>query len=145
MKRVIITALTVLFASAAVAGACELQFSLFDAAGTERAVAAGTGSPINLEVGLEYTLRMAYREDHRSCTVQPEDTLLLLDGARWREARDTQPLVLAAPVVWTQPRARTHEAEIGFTAAAAGNWTLEIIRECSRGGYYGELLFVVTE
>ena len=147
MKHIIITVLAVFFSAAAIAGACELQFYLIDPAGIQRPVSAGTGSsggPIRLELGGEYTLKMTYREDHRNCTVPPGDTLLFLDGSRWRVARETQPLVLAAPVAWTQPQARTHEAEVHFTAAAAGSWTLEIIRECSRGGYRGELLFEVT-
>ncbi|MBN1834776.1 MAG: hypothetical protein JW820_02935 [Spirochaetales bacterium] len=147
MKRIIIIALGVFLAAAAVAGACELHFSLVDSAGIERPVSAANGSSgdsIPLELGEEYTLQMVYREDHRNCTVEPEDTVLLLEGARWRPARDTQPLILAAPVTWTQPQSRTNQAEVRFVAAAAGSWTLEIIRECDRGGYHGELVFAVA-
>ena len=100
MKRVIITALAVFLASAAVAGAF--------------------GVPIPFQLGEEYPLRMVYREDHRNCAVRPEDTVLLLEGARWRVARHTQPLILGAPVRWTQPRARTNEVKtIGNRPVAA--------------------------
>jgi len=147
MKRIGAIAAVILLAAAAVAGACELHFYLIDAEGVERPLSADGGSsadPVHLELGQQYILRIVYLEDHRNCEVRPEDTLLLLDGARWRVGRETQPLVLAAPVTWSQPRTRTHEGEVRFTAAAAGTWTLEFIRECDRGGYHGQLLFEVT-
>ena len=128
--------------TASSAWACELRYTLIDAAGNARAIAAGP--PVELAQGAKYALRVEYYEDHRNCDVKPESTVFLLEGARWRPARETQPLVLEAAIAWTRPRTRTNVGEARFTAAAAGTWTLEILRECSRGGYRGELVFAVS-
>jgi hypothetical protein len=119
-----------------------MEYTIIPAGGEE--IRVEPGSPIALAQGQDYVLRMEYYEDHRNCTAKPEETLLLLDGSRWRENRDDQPLVLSSSPVWTKPKSRTNVGELAFTAAAPGSFRLEIIRECTRDGYQGELLFVVS-
>lgn len=96
-----------------------------------------------LQAGAQYTLEMVYVENHRNCTVSPDETLYLLDGSRWRVARDTQPLVLAALPEWTAPARRTHAGTFPFAAQTPGVWALEVVRVCDRGGYHGTLIFEV--
>jgi hypothetical protein len=123
------------------AAACEMNYTLTSGDGTT--VTVRPEQPIELELGSTYVLALEYYEDHRNCTVQPEETLLLLEGSRWRENRETQPLLLTAPIEWTSPKNRTNLALVEFTATSAGTFRLEIIRSCTREGYDGELVFVV--
>ena len=124
------------------AAACTMEYTIIPVGGEEMSIQPG--SPIALTLGQDYILRMEYYEDHRNCTAKPEETLLLLDGSRWREDRDSQPLVLTASPVWTKPKNRTNVGELEFTATTLGSFQLEIIRECTRDGYQGELVFVVS-
>ncbi len=136
-------ALLLLLVAGAPAAACEFVYTLIGPDGEERSIE--TSNTTTLREGAAYTLRMAYREDHRNCNIGPEDTLYLLDGARWRLERETQPLVLTTEPAWNQPSSRSHVGELQFTAATAGEWSLELIRTCHRDGYAGTLRFVVEE
>ncbi len=142
MKRsIIVIALATVFALIE-ATACTMEYTIIPAGGEE--VSVEPGSPFTLAQGQDYILRMEYYEDHRNCTAKPEETLLLLDGSRWREDKAGQPLVLSSSPVWTKPKSRTNVGEFEFTAVAPGSFCLEIIRECTRDGYQGELVFVVS-
>ena len=143
MKKIIAGAAVIL---AAVVGqpafACIPDFTLIDSEGRETVL--DIGNLIELDSGQEYVLRIEYWEDHRNCSAKPEETLFILDGARWRVERETQPLILSANPEWTRPESRTNLGELRFIAASPGKWVLEIIRVCDRGGYAGRLEFHVS-
>lgn len=143
MKKIIAVA-AVVFAAVLVhpAFACIPDFTLIDSDGHETIL--DIENPVELDAGRDYTLRIEYWEDHRNCSAKPEETMFLLDGARWRVGRETQPLVLSAAPEWTRPAARTNVGELRFTAVNPGEWILEIIRVCDRGGYSGQIEFHVS-
>ncbi len=122
--------------------ACRQEYFLVGPNESESAIDASTTTQIAL--GETYTLRIEYYEDHRNCTAIPEETMFLLDGARWRVNRETQPLVLTATPEWNRPSSRTNVGEVTFHAAAAGTWRVEIVRTCTRDGYTGWLEFEVS-
>ena len=139
---IIIALLPVLFTiSAATAAACNYTYTVIDAEGRE--VRISEGERATLTQGESYILRMEYHENHRNCRVSPEETLYLLDGARWRLDRETQPLLLTGMPEWIQPAPRTHRGEFAFTASAAGDWLFEVVRVCDRGGYHGRFFLEV--
>lgn len=121
--------------------ACNYTYTFIDQAGNATVVAEGERA--TLTAGERYTLTMEYHENHRNCSVSPQETLYLVDGSRWREGRETQPLVLVSMPQWEQPARRTHRGDFQFIAARAGVWSLEIVRVCDRGGYHGELFIEV--
>ncbi len=122
--------------------ACRQEYVLVAPNGSESAIEASSTTRVAL--GETYTLRIEYYEDHRNCTAIPEETMFLLDGARWRVNRETQPLVLTATPEWNRPSSRTNVGEVTFHAAAAGTWRVEIVRTCTRDGYTGWLEFEVS-
>ncbi len=121
---------------------CEFTFAMIDSQGVHREI--DPLKPVILESGDSYTLVMSYWEDHRNCRILPEETRLLLDGARWRVLRDTQPLILAADPSWEQTDTRTHEGMVHFTARSTGSWVLEVVRICDRAGFVEEIVILVT-
>ncbi len=140
MRRII---LMILLTAAAALPACEFTYTLTDSSGTQRDIT--TNVPVVLDLGEAYTLTLSYWEDHRSCPLGPEGTLFLLDGARWRVLRDTQPLMLLDHVSWDDASSRTKTGTLTFTAQLSGSWVLEVLRICTREGYQGELIFLVRE
>ncbi len=141
MEKRIVTFLVLLLAGSIATFACNYTYTVIDAAGNAQRISEGETAI--LQQGGEYTLQMVYVENHRNCTVSPDQTLYLLDGSRWRVARDTQPLILTSPPDWEEPRSRTHSGEFPFVANVSGTWTLEVVRVCDRGGYTGEIHFEV--
>lgn len=139
-KRIFLVAL-LFVAGNGVLWACNYTFTLIDSQGTTQGVQEGV--PVSVTQDETYTLNIRYVENHRNCTVTPEETIFLLDGSRWRVQRDTQPLLLTAAPEWSQPAQRTHEADFIFQPQTAGPWNLEIVRVCDRGGYTGLLTFEV--
>ncbi len=121
--------------------ACNYTYTVIDPTGRETVVSEGNS--LTLVQGETYVLRMEYWENHRNCTVTPEDTLYLVDGARWRPDRDTQPLILRETAEWEQTASRTHRGEFTFDAAREGAWSVEVVRVCDRGGYHGAFLLEV--
>ena len=121
--------------------ACNYTYTVIDSVGRETPVTEGNSAI--LIRGETYTLRMEYHENHRNCNVSPEETLYLVDGARWRLDRETQPLILRAMPDWEQPASRTHRGEFTFTASQEGSWQVEVVRVCDRGGYHGEFVLEV--
>ncbi len=139
-KKLFITAaLLLLFATGAFA--CEFTYMIRSSDGkSERVI---PGRPAELESGESYTLTVSYREDHKNCIVAPEDTLFLVEEERWREGKDYLALTLVSSEGWKSD-GRSHEASFVFTASKQGEWPLEVIRECTRGGYKATLLFRVA-
>ncbi len=123
------------------AAACELSFKLIDETGVSRRILPG--ATVALDKFATYTLRIEFVEDHRNCLYEPEDTLFLLDDAKWRPQKDEQGLVLSAPIVWKVKTRTLNTSDIVFSAAASGTYDLRIIRECSKGGYDESIIFSV--
>lgn len=137
------TSIAVLFlAGCAGLWACEMSYSLAMADG--RHLTLQPGQSIALEQGKEYRLILEYYEDHRACIVGPDATLFFLDGSRWRPGRETAGLLLLEAVRWESAAPRQQRTEIPFVANQLGSFELEIIRECSKGGYQGSLSFLVS-
>jgi len=142
MKRLVLIGVLLLVA-VTVAWTCELTYTMTDSTGKSSPVVPG--KPIYLEPDASYSLAISFYEDHRNCPVAPSATLFLLDGARWNPARDTQPLLLSAPITWKESTARLNETTATFTTGDPGTFNLEIIRECpTKAGYSAQLVFVVA-
>jgi hypothetical protein len=69
--------------------------------------------------------------------------VFFLEEVKWKPGREL-PLLLAHPYAWEDTDARSHRATLSFQAVAAGSFELEILRECSKGGYDELLLFQVS-
>jgi hypothetical protein len=140
LKRLIGILLFLMF-SAGAAFACDLRFSLQDQAGVVTELKPG--DTVRLENGMSYTLHVVFREDHGRCLVTPEETIFLIDEEKWKAAKDYLPLILANPIVWRAEDSRSYSTDLVFSAASEGAFELEIIRECSKGGYEESILFIV--
>jgi len=138
-KLFIILALS--FAALWSASACEMAFKLVDDGGASRKILPG--STIALEAGRTYTLKVEFTEDHRNCLYEPDDTLFLLDDAKWRVNKAEQGLVLAQGIAWVENGRNLNLAELVFKAAKPGSYSLRILRECEKGGYDEVFTFVV--
>ncbi|PKL13723.1 MAG: hypothetical protein CVV52_04780 [Spirochaetae bacterium HGW-Spirochaetae-8] len=142
MKRLLLIGVFLLVAIAA-AWTCELTYTITDSAG--KSSPAVPGKPVYLEPDESYTLAIDFYEDHRNCPVPASATLFMLDGARWNPTRDTQALLLSAPIAWKETTARLNEASAKFSTGEPGTYTLEILRECpTKAGYSAQLVFVVV-
>lgn len=121
--------------------ACVFTFRLIDANGFERRLIPG--SAVNLELNMQYALHLEFLEDHRNCAVPADQTLFMIDGARWRENRESQGLNLNSAIVWTEETRTRNTALADFTAVQSGIFTLELSRSCSKGGYNEKIIFTV--
>jgi len=123
------------------ASACEMAFKLVDGTGSSRKILPG--STIALDAGKSYTIKVEFTEDHRNCLLEPEDTLFLLDGAKWRVNKEDQGLVLTKAVTWFESGKSLNLTDLVFKAATPGKYGLTILRECAKGGYDEVINFVV--
>jgi hypothetical protein len=139
MKRVL-PLLLFLSLPAAVIPACDFSFVLHDSDGAAQTLRPGTG--IVLEQGNSYDLEVTFTEDHGRCLLTPEDTEFYLEEVKWKPGRDL-PLVLEEAFTWESVDAGSHRATLSFRAGETGSFELEILRECSKGGYDEMLLFTV--
>ena len=135
-KRLLAIAFLILVAGAS-AHACIITYTLV---GPKQQSSIMPGRFFEVMTGERYRIKIAMREDHNNCRIEPEDTLFLLEEARWRVERETQPLVLLAPIEWVKVGSRRYTATIEFRVAAAGAWTIDVIRDCTRGGYHEKLI-----
>ena len=122
--------------------ACEFTYTITDPAGKTVRVVPGT--QILLTAGDTYTLTAVYKEDHNNCKVPAEDTLFLVEEERWKENKDYLALRLESSTNWSLPARRTHSVSFTFTAVKPGTWIMDVIRECTKGGYKEKLIFSVT-
>lgn len=125
---------------AALIPACEFSFALSGPDGAT--LPLRPGSETALQRGESYTLEVTFIEDHRKCLLTPEDTEFFLEEVKWKPGREL-PLVLEEAVSWEEADARTNRALLSFRAVEAGSFTLEVLRECDKGGYDELLLFSV--
>ncbi|NCC66500.1 MAG: hypothetical protein EOM15_17845 [Spirochaetia bacterium] len=142
MKRLLTTLILIVTLSYTALWACEFSYTITDT--QNKSVNVIPSQPAMLKMGETYTFSISFYEDHRNCVVSPSDTLFLLDGGRWRVARQAQGLVLDEAIVWEENSSRLNTGVGTFTALRPGSYTLEVIRECSRGGYTAELRFIVS-
>jgi len=135
-KRMAAVAFLVLVAGVS-AHACLITYALV---GPDGQTSITPNRAADLVVGESYRIEISMREDHNRCLIEPEDTMFLLEEARWRVNRETQPLVLLAPIEWVQMGSREFTAVIEFRVAEAGAWTIDVIRDCTKGGYHEKLI-----
>ena len=62
---------------------------------------------------------------------------------KWKSLKDYLPLQLVSRGEWVLDSSQTYVQEISFEAIEKGSWELEIIRDCSKGGYDEFLIFHV--
>lgn len=93
-----------------------------------------SGATATVQAGELYRIEIAMRENHSNCDLEAGDTMFLLEEGRWRVGRETQPLVLKSAIVWERTGSRSYTTAIEFLAAEIGTWTIDVIRECHRGG-----------
>jgi hypothetical protein len=127
--------------SISAASACDLRFTLQDRAGVVTELRAG--DTVSLENGMSYTLHVVFREDHGRCLVAPEETIFLMEEEKWKPSKDYLPLTLENSIIWKAEDAKSYGTDLTFSAASKGTFKLDIIRECSKGGYEEYILFVV--
>lgn len=133
--------ITTIFLAAIGGYACEMNFSLLSPDGTAKEILPGKS--ISLSAGESYTLRVKFTPDHRKCIVSPEETIYLLLEEKWKSSKDYLPLQLVSRGEWVLDSSKTYVQEISFEAIEKGSCELEIIRDCSKGGYDEFLIFHV--
>ncbi len=121
--------------------ACEMHFSLISPDGEEDQVYPGRETVLHHDV--TYALRIEFVEDHRNCVMPPEDTVYLLDEEKWNTEKDHLSLQLVSAGQWEETSARGWVQELQFTAAQKGSASLEVLRDCPKGGYDEYLFFSV--
>jgi hypothetical protein len=121
--------------------ACEMHFSLISPDGKEEHVYPGRETVLSHDV--TYTLQVEFVEDHRNCVMKPEDTVYLLDEEKWNTEKDYLALQLVSAGEWEKTSARGWVQELQFTATQEGSVSLEVLRDCPKGGYDENLLFSV--
>jgi hypothetical protein len=135
---------TALLTTFSAALACEFQFELTLPDGSVQRVTPDREAV--LELGETYTLEIQFTADHRRCETPPEATLYLMQEEKWKVGKDYLPLGLLFMSSWsesTAERSGAWEQVIRFRASMEGNWELEVLRECERGGYDESLHFQV--
>lgn len=118
--------------------ACEMSFTLTEAAGNSRNVVPG--DPVSLNLGETYSLLVSFTEDHGRCSVPAEATVFVLDEEKWKASEDHLPLRLLSDIAWEDTSSKSSEVELEFTAIRAGEWELEVLRTCDKKSGYDEYL-----
>jgi hypothetical protein len=134
----------VLLTTLSAALACEFQFELTLPDGSVQRVTPDR--EVDLELGEMYTLEVQFIPDHRRCETPPQATLYLMQEEKWKVGKDHLPLGLLSMSSWsdsTAERSGAWEQVLRFRASMEGNWSLEVLRECERGGYDESLHFQV--
>jgi len=121
--------------------ACEMHFSLVFPDGSEQEVVPGKS--VSLASGNSYTLKVEFIQDHRKCVTPPDQTVYLLQDEKWKSTKDYLPLQLLAQSEWHEATSDSWLQEIGFRAVQQGEWELEVIRNCPKGGYDEYIAFQV--
>ncbi len=131
MRKLSFAAIAIAFMAAA-SWACVLELKLVGPDGKESIVRPG--SAVTLARGAAYTLVVRYVEDHGNCKIAPEKTAFILGDEKWRPAKEGQALALKANPSWVDDGRSAHVARLEFIAALQGPVTLEIVRDCPKGG-----------
>ena len=126
--------------AASVAHACIFTYTLV---GPDGSVRVEPDDPVAITAGLTYRIDVTMRENHGACSLEAEDTMILLNEGRWRVNRDTQPLVLLSEIVWERVGPTRYTTSFEFEARESGDWRIDLIRECTRGGRHETLYLQV--
>jgi hypothetical protein len=140
VRRIFIAAL-MLTLGAAAAFACEMSFTLEGQSCTSMSILPG--ATVKLLEGQSYKITVEFNEDHRNCKVPADETLFLLNGEKWRSNKETQALLLKSVIEWDTVTNTKNVTVLEFTASVKGEQVIQIVRECSKGGYDEEITFVV--
>lgn len=143
MKKLLIAvSVFTLFISLNVAAfACEFCFTVFSDDGEVFNIRPG--NEVALDLGETYTIKVEFIQDHRMCETPPEATVYLLEDEKWKTQKDYLPLILVEQGEWKASSSTSYEQELVFRAQESGPATLEVIRECTKGGYDEEIMFKV--
>jgi hypothetical protein len=143
MKKILIIVFVfTLFVSINMAAfACEFNFTIFSDNG--EVLTVRPGSEVALVLGETYKMKVEFVQDHRKCEIPPEATVYLLGDEKWKTQKDYLPLVLIERGEWEPSSSTSYEQELVFIAQERGPATLEVIRECPKGGYDEEIVFEV--
>jgi len=136
MKRLyIISNLVIIFlvVFSGSAFACDIRLELKDDSGSITSISPD--KPVIIQRDQVYTLIVTFRPDHGNCLVPAGDTIFLADEEKWKTNKDYLPLQLLNSISWQEVSRGVYQTEIKFKAAKSGSWELEIIRECTKGGY----------
>ncbi len=126
--------------AASAAHACIFTYTLV---GPDGNVRVEPDAPVAITAGLTYRIDVTMREDHGACSLEADDTIILLNEGRWRVNRDTQPLVLLSEIVWERVGPTRYTTSFEFDARESGDWRIDLIRECTRGGRHETLYLQV--
>lgn len=142
-KKYLIILFIIFFQLVVVNGfACNISFCLTDSNGNLKDIYPG--DVIELENGNTYTLQIVFIEDHGQCKLTADETEFLLDDEKWKVSKDYLPLLLLENIFWQQTANKKHETSITFRAQKDGTFNLEVIRDCSKGGYDEILTFRIS-
>lgn len=136
MSKKIILVLTLILAGTA-AFACDMSFFIQGPNSLEKRISPDKTT--NLKKGVEYILRINFREDHGRCEIPAEATVFLLNDEKWKTEKEDTAFNLNTEIEWIKTSFREYEAKISFSTKEAGEAYLEIIRECIRKGGYNEV------
>ena len=121
--------------------ACEFHFALFSDNGEVFDIRPG--NEVVLDSGETYKMKIEFVQDHRKCETPPEATVYLLEDEKWKTEKDYLPLVLVEKGEWKPNSSTSYEQELVFKAQERGTVTLEVLRECPKGGYDEKIVFMV--
>ena len=143
MKKLMLSAIVfmaVLFAAVPLL-ACEMEYTLMSNGGETEVLTPGR--TVTLEKDEVYTLQVTFTPDHGRCLLEPEDTVYLLEDERWKETKDYLPVVLLESSEWDVLQGGSAEQTLTLAGSESGKWELEIIRDCTKGGYDEIITFKV--
>jgi hypothetical protein len=121
--------------------ACEMHFSLISSDGAIQNILPGKST--SLSQGESYILQVEFIQDHKRCVIPAEETVYLLLEEKWKSTKDYLPLQLVSQGAWISDSSEAWTQEINFEATQKGQWELEIVRDCSKGGYDEIIIFQV--
>lgn len=121
--------------------ACEMHFSLISSDGAIQNILPGKST--SLSQGESYILQVEFIQDHKRCVTPAEETVYLLLEEKWKSTKDYLPLQLVSQGEWISDSSEAWTQEINFEATQKGQWELEIVRDCPKGGYDEIIIFQV--
>ena len=141
-KYLLIAGFLILFSIANVS-ACYFSFTLTDSNNNEQSIRPFT--PVTVYTEDTYRLTIIFTQDHNNCAVPADETDLLLYEEKWKTTKDYLPMQLLSTTAWEQTGTGAYTLELNFTPKIEGTWDLQILRECSKGGYDESLVFDIQK
>ena len=137
-KYLLIAGFLILFSIANVS-ACFFSFTLTDSINYEQSIRPFT--PVTVYTGDTYKLTITFTQDHRNCAGPADETDLLLYEEKWKTTKNYLPMQLLSTTDWEKTGTGTYTIELHFIPDIKGTWNLQVLRECSKGGYDESLVF----